>query len=152
MSDAPKPAVSPEMREIARQFQNLRTEEEVLRIFAETRAMFPSGPPFKPDQWSPERREQFKRSWGITSDDELDETLRMAGLVTVCQGDLVEAARVARYPLNVAKAIVGTAAGMEANLRTVVPVLRERGYSWTQIGQALGVTKQSAWERFSGED
>jgi len=33
-----------------------------------------------------------------------------------------------------------------------VAVLRERGVSWTRIGQALGVSKQAAWERFSGED
>ena len=26
------------------------------------------------------------------------------------------------------------------------------GKSWTEIGQALGITKQSAWEKYSGED
>jgi hypothetical protein len=31
-------------------------------------------------------------------------------------------------------------------------VLRGRGISWTRIGEALGVSKQAAWERFSGED
>lgn len=30
--------------------------------------------------------------------------------------------------------------------------LRSRGTTWTAIGEALGITKQSAWERFSGED
>jgi hypothetical protein len=33
-----------------------------------------------------------------------------------------------------------------------VALLRDRGISWTRIGQALGVSKQAAWERFSGED
>jgi hypothetical protein len=33
-----------------------------------------------------------------------------------------------------------------------VDVLRSRGISWTRIGEALGVSKQAAWERFSGED
>ncbi len=33
-----------------------------------------------------------------------------------------------------------------------VEVLRSRGISWTRIGEALGVSKQAAWERFSGED
>jgi ClpX C4-type zinc finger len=33
-----------------------------------------------------------------------------------------------------------------------VGVLRARGISWTRIGEALGVSKQAAWERFSGED
>jgi hypothetical protein len=27
---------------------------------------------------------------------------------------------------------------------------REAGHSWTEIGDALGVTKQTAWQRFSG--
>ena len=31
-------------------------------------------------------------------------------------------------------------------------VLRGRSVSWTRIGEALGVSKQAAWERFSGED
>jgi ATP-dependent Clp protease ATP-binding subunit ClpX len=29
--------------------------------------------------------------------------------------------------------------------------LRDRGVTWSRIGQALGMTKQSAWERYSGE-
>ncbi len=33
-----------------------------------------------------------------------------------------------------------------------VDLLRFRGISWTRIGEALGVSKQAAWERFSGED
>jgi ATP-dependent protease Clp ATPase subunit len=33
-----------------------------------------------------------------------------------------------------------------------VDVLRSRGISWTRIGEALCVSKQAAWERFSGED
>ena len=33
-----------------------------------------------------------------------------------------------------------------------VALLRARGISWTRIGEALGVSKQAAWERFSGED
>ena len=33
-----------------------------------------------------------------------------------------------------------------------VTILRDRGISWTRIGQALGVSKQAAWERFSGEE
>jgi hypothetical protein len=33
-----------------------------------------------------------------------------------------------------------------------VAILRARGVNWTRIGQALGVSKQAAWERFSGED
>lgn len=33
-----------------------------------------------------------------------------------------------------------------------VAALRARGVSWARIGNALGMTRQSAWERFSGEE
>jgi len=33
-----------------------------------------------------------------------------------------------------------------------VTALRARGVSWARIGEALGMTRQSAWERFSGEE
>jgi hypothetical protein len=29
---------------------------------------------------------------------------------------------------------------------------RTRGITWTRIGAAMGMTRQSAWERFSGEE
>lgn len=40
----------------------------------------------------------------------------------------------------------------DAAVHDHVAVLRERTISWTRIGEALGVSKQAAWERFSGED
>lgn len=40
----------------------------------------------------------------------------------------------------------------EADLRSWVQELRRRGVTWARIGEALGVTRQSAWERFSGEE
>jgi hypothetical protein len=33
-----------------------------------------------------------------------------------------------------------------------VAALRDRGISWARIGEALDMTRQSAWERFSGEE
>ena len=33
-----------------------------------------------------------------------------------------------------------------------VAELRARGVSWAHIGDALGMARQSAWERFSGEE
>ena len=43
-------------------------------------------------------------------------------------------------------------ARIDDKMHEVVRVCRERGKSWTQIGEILGVSKQAAWERFSGED
>jgi hypothetical protein len=40
----------------------------------------------------------------------------------------------------------------DAAVHDYVDALRSRGISWTRIGAALGVSKQAAWERFSGED
>ncbi|MGH7775563.1 MAG: ClpX C4-type zinc finger protein [Candidatus Dormibacterales bacterium] len=40
----------------------------------------------------------------------------------------------------------------EEHVRTVVAELRRRGTAWAQIGAALGISRQSAWERFSGEE
>ena len=41
---------------------------------------------------------------------------------------------------------------VEENLRGWVQELRRRGVTWARIGGALGVMRQSAWERFSGEE
>ena len=41
---------------------------------------------------------------------------------------------------------------VDAALHNHVGMLRDRGVSWTRVGEALGVSKQAAWERFSGED
>lgn len=41
---------------------------------------------------------------------------------------------------------------VEKLIGEIVDDARAQGSSWTQIGHALGITKQSAWERFSGED
>jgi ClpX C4-type zinc finger len=51
--------------------------------------------------------------------------------------------------LSKVQAVVSQA---DAAVHDYVDVLRSRGISWTRIGQALGVSKQAAWERFSGED
>jgi len=39
---------------------------------------------------------------------------------------------------------------VEGTLKQHVTQLRGRGVTWTRIGEALGVTRQAAWERFSG--
>ena len=47
------------------------------------------------------------------------------------------------------KPIENTLQGMGNQLQTVVEELRGREVSWARIGEALGVSRQSAWERFS---
>jgi hypothetical protein len=37
-------------------------------------------------------------------------------------------------------------------IRQTVRDARAQGCTWAEIGQALAMSKQSAWERFSGED
>jgi hypothetical protein len=41
---------------------------------------------------------------------------------------------------------------VEESLHAWVTQLRERGVTWARIGATLGMTRQSAWERFSGEE
>lgn len=40
---------------------------------------------------------------------------------------------------------------VERSVRDHVRALRQRKISWNRIGEALGVSRQTAWERFSGE-
>ncbi|MEU6153460.1 ClpX C4-type zinc finger protein [Actinosynnema sp. NPDC047251] len=45
--------------------------------------------------------------------------------------------------------IAATASRIEVGLRERVSELRTRGVTWADIGTALGMTRQSAWERFA---
>ena len=45
--------------------------------------------------------------------------------------------------------IAASAANIEAGLRERIHELHDRGISWARIGAELGMTRQSAWERFS---
>jgi|SRR5580693_1406894 hypothetical protein len=48
--------------------------------------------------------------------------------------------------------VAAASAQVDQQLTTWVRQARSRGITWTRIGEALGMTRQSAWERFSGED
>ena len=48
--------------------------------------------------------------------------------------------------------IAAVGAQPEASLQRMVAILRERRVTWARIGAALQITRQSAWERFSGEE
>jgi ATP-dependent Clp protease ATP-binding subunit ClpX len=47
------------------------------------------------------------------------------------------------------QAIEDTVQGEGNQLQQVVEILRSREVSWAQIGTALGISRQSAWERFT---
>jgi hypothetical protein len=55
-------------------------------------------------------------------------------------------------PLVLLVVLAQGATKVEDKIQELVAHCRDVGKSWTQIGHALGMTKQSAWERFSGED
>jgi ClpX C4-type zinc finger len=48
--------------------------------------------------------------------------------------------------------IASTSTHIDQQLTRWVREARSRGMTWTRIGESLGMTRQSAWERFSGED
>ena len=45
--------------------------------------------------------------------------------------------------------IAATATQVSSFLAEWVQLARDRGLSWAEIGQALGVSRQAAWERFT---
>jgi hypothetical protein len=48
--------------------------------------------------------------------------------------------------------VASAGAQVQENLTAWVRKARFLGGTWSQIGAALGMTRQSAWERFSGEE
>ena len=52
-------------------------------------------------------------------------------------------------PLDGLRAAHGAEKAIDKVLREQVGRARRAGCSWTDIGEALGVSKQAAWERFS---
>lgn len=47
--------------------------------------------------------------------------------------------------------VAAASAQIDESLQIWVDTLRQRGVTWARIGEGLGITRQSAWERFSGE-
>jgi ATP-dependent Clp protease ATP-binding subunit ClpX len=48
--------------------------------------------------------------------------------------------------------VAAAAEQVDRHLTAWVREARERAITWTRIGESLGMTRQSAWERFSGEE
>jgi hypothetical protein len=55
-------------------------------------------------------------------------------------------------PLLLIYAGAGFLREIESRMDALVAMARAQGRSWSEIGRALGVTKQTAWVRFSGGD
>lgn len=51
--------------------------------------------------------------------------------------------------LNSLAPAVATVEATRAVLQTQIDTLRTRGVTWSAIGDALGISRQAAWERFS---
>jgi phosphoribosylaminoimidazole-succinocarboxamide synthase len=62
--------------------------------------------------------------------------------------DLSELAGVAD-PLLFVYAAAGFVRDVESKMDLLVAMARDQGHSWTEIGRALGVTKQTAWARLA---
>jgi ClpX C4-type zinc finger len=54
--------------------------------------------------------------------------------------------------LAVLPKVAGAGAQPERQLALLVGKARARGITWARIGAAMGMTRQAAWERFSGEE
>jgi len=57
-----------------------------------------------------------------------------------------------KKPLEDLRVASGAAGAVDKLIRQTVQDARKQGCTWAEIGGALGMSKQSAWERFAGED
>jgi hypothetical protein len=55
------------------------------------------------------------------------------------------------HPIEALRECCRAKTALEKAMRQTVGKAREASHSWAEIGEALGVTKQTAWQRFSGE-
>jgi len=55
-------------------------------------------------------------------------------------------------PLIPAHGVASSIRDLQVCLEELVKWARIRGHSWTRIGEALGMTRQAAWDKYSGEE
>ena len=57
------------------------------------------------------------------------------------------------HPIEFLEHLTKSTRGLVQDLeRSAVTKARRHGNSWQQIGDALGMSRQAAWEKFSGEE
>ncbi len=79
---------------------------------------------------------------------ETEEYLAFVGRVLTALGR-----RVARADIEMLRGIADLSGVIERELAVTVAALRaEHGYSWADIGRALGITRQAAQQRFGCQD
>jgi hypothetical protein len=79
--------------------------------------------------------------------------------VSVIEGQPADAPHIApwehdlplEHVLQNLRPVAAATTQVQENLAAWVGKARELGGTWSQIGEALGMTRQSAWERFSNE-
>jgi len=59
--------------------------------------------------------------------------------------------RVAAGDIDAISDMTRLADDLDRAIRDAITGLRSHGYSWADIGTRLGITRQSAWERWGGE-
>ncbi len=52
-------------------------------------------------------------------------------------------------PLGVVKGLANASRSVEAKLKEAVHEARRQRCTWEELGEALGISRQAAWERFS---
>ncbi len=55
-------------------------------------------------------------------------------------------------PLLPAYVLANAIRSLEEQLAELVRLARREGHSWAKIGLAVGVARQTAWEKYSGEE
>jgi hypothetical protein len=57
-----------------------------------------------------------------------------------------------KRPIEDLRVACAASGAVDKLIRQTVVEARRQGCSWAEIGRSLGISKQSAWERFSGEE
>jgi hypothetical protein len=57
-----------------------------------------------------------------------------------------------KKPLEDLRVACAASGAVDKLIRQTVEDARRHGCTWAEIGHALGISKQSAWERFSDEE